>query len=118
MYLITAIRSDLTFSVSNCIRYMSNSNAKYYKALKRIWQYIRIIQNKDILYQSVEKSMLKDYVDSDWDDDYITKKLTTDYIFLFDLASISWSSRLQKSVTLNSCEAEYITLKETAKKLI
>ena len=65
MYLITAIKSDLAFSISNCARYISNSNAEHYKVLKRIWQYIRTTQNKDILYQSVEKSILKDYVDSD-----------------------------------------------------
>ena len=61
---MTAIKSDLAFLINNCVKYMSNFNTEHYKALKRIWQYIKIIQNKDILYQSVEKSMLKDYINS------------------------------------------------------
>ena len=39
-------------------------------------------------------------------------------MFLVENTSISWSSKLQKSVALSFCEAEYMTLKEAAKELI
>ena len=118
MYLMTATRPDLAFSVSNCARYMSNPNEEHFKALNRIWQYVRTTQNKGLLYKSSNKPKLIGYVDSDWGGDYTTKKSTTGYIFLFGSAPISWSSRLQKSVALSSCEAEYMALKEATKELI
>ena len=36
MYLMTSTRLDLAFSVDNCVRYMSNSSAKHFKAVERI----------------------------------------------------------------------------------
>ena len=33
MYLMTATRPDLTFSVGNCARYMSNPSQEHFKAL-------------------------------------------------------------------------------------
>ena len=36
MYLMTSIRFDLIFSIDNCARYMSYSNAKHFKVVKRI----------------------------------------------------------------------------------
>ena len=61
---------------------------------------------------------MKRYVDSDWGGDYTTRKSTTGYIFLLSKTSVSWSSKLQKSVAISSCEAEYMALKEAAKELI
>ena len=36
MYLMIVIRSDLTFSISNCARFMSNSSEEHVKVLQRI----------------------------------------------------------------------------------
>lgn len=120
MYLMTATRPDLAFSVSNCARYMSNPSEEHYKALNRIWQYVRTTQNKDLLYHISDEEALSliGYVDSDWGGDYTTRKSITDYLFTFGNTPISWSSKLQKSVAISSCEAEYMALKEAAKELI
>jgi hypothetical protein len=115
---MTATRSDLAFSVSNCARYMSNSSQDHFKALNRVWQYVRTTAHSDLLYNNSSRPELTDYVDSDWGGDYSTRKSITDYLFMFEKTSVSWSSRLQKSVALSSCEAEYMTLKEAVKELI
>ena len=36
MYLMTAIRLDLTFAVDNCARFMSNSSSEHFKTIERI----------------------------------------------------------------------------------
>ena len=120
MYLMTATRPDLAFSVSNCARYMSNPSEEHYKALNRIWQYVRTTQNKGLLYNISDEEALSliGYVDSDWGGDYTTRKSTTGYLFTFGNTPISWSSKLQKSVAISFCEAEYMALKEAAKELI
>ena len=65
MYLMTATRPDIAFSVCNCARFMSNSNQKHFNALKRIWQYVKTTSNKGLLYESSDILTLKSYVDSD-----------------------------------------------------
>ena len=102
MYLMTATKSNLTFSINNCAKYMSNSSEEHHKTLNRIWQYVRITQNKELLYNisNEEALSLIEYVDNDWENDYIIRKSITDYLFTFDNTSISWSSKLQKSVAI------------------
>ena len=97
---------------------MSNPSEEHFKALNRIWQYIRTTQNKGILYKGDLEPSIDGYIDSDWGGDYSTRKSTTGYIFLIGNSPISWSLKLQKSVALSSCEAEYMALKEASKELI
>jgi len=119
MYLMTATRPDIAFSVSNCARFMSNPNKEHFNALNRIWQYVKTTKNKGLLYESSDDFLtLKGYVNSDWGGDFTTRKSTTGYLFLLGNAPISWSSKLQKSVAISSCEAEYMALKEAAKELV
>jgi hypothetical protein len=44
-----------------------------------------------------------------------TRRSTTGYLFLIGRTAISWKSKLQKTVALSSCEAEYMTLKDAIK---
>ena len=97
---------------------MLNSSKEHYSALNWIWQYIKTTKNRGILYKSSNIPELVGYVDSDWGGDYTTRKSTTGYIFLLGNSSISWSSKLQKSVAISSYEIEYMTLKEASKELI
>ena len=50
--------------------------------------------------------------------DYPTRKSTTGYLFRLGNTAISWSSKLQSTVALSSCEAEYMALKEAVKELL
>ena len=49
----------------------------------------------------------------------ISRKSTTGFIYLLgsdkNKTAISWNSKLQKTVALSSCEAEYMALKEAIK---
>jgi hypothetical protein len=45
----------------------------------------------------------------------MTRRSTTGYISLFRGGPIAWQSRLQKTVALSSCEAEYMALREAIK---
>lgn len=52
--------------------------------------------------------MLSGYSDSDWAGDHDTRRSTSGYDFNVGCAVISWSSKLQSTVALSSCEAEYV----------
>jgi ribonuclease HI len=94
---------------------MSNPSIEHFNALNKIWRYLAKTAKYSLIYQSDQKPLLKGYCDADWGGDYDTRKSTTGYIFLFGNTAISWSSKLQKTVALSSCEAEYMALKEAIK---
>ena len=119
MYLMTKTRPDIAFAVNCCARYMSNPNATHFRALDRIWKYLAGTVDLSLVYNSSEiRSKLGGLTDSDWGGDYPTNRSTTGYLFYYANAPVSWSSRLQKTVALSSCEAEYMGLKEGIKEYV
>ena len=117
MYLMTSTRPDLSFAIGQCARFMSNPAPEHFKALNRIWQYLNYSKNLTLRF-CPQKLSLQGFVDADWGGDYTTRKSTTGYLFLFGGSAVSWSSKLQKTVALSSCEAEYMALKEGIKEQI
>ena len=94
---------------------MSNFSKKHYSTLNQIGQYIKTIKNRNMFYKSNNRPGLINYVNSDWDNDYIIRKSTTKYI---KNNFISWLLKLQKSVAISLCEVEYMILKEVFKELM
>ena len=58
------------------------------------------------------------FSDSDWEACEDTWRSTSGYVFLLGGAAVSWSSRKQKSVSLSSCEAEYVAACEATREAI
>ena len=118
IYLTILTRPDLVYAVNLCARFMQNPNQDHFKYLDRIWQYLNYTKAYSLVYQSKPNQnnslKLEGYCDSDWGGDY-TRKSTTGYLFLLDKNIVSWNSRLQKTIALSSCEAEYMALKEAVK---
>ena len=99
---------------------MSNPNKSHYTALERIWKYLVFTTDYTLEYTknlSVPFSLIG-YADADQGGDLVYRKSTIGYIFTINNAPLSWASKLQKSVALSSCEAEYIALKEAVKEYI
>ena len=58
------------------------------------------------------------YTDSDWAGDLKTRRPTSGYLFNIGSGAISWSSKRQPTVSLSSCEAEYVAQTQAAKEAI
>ena len=119
IYLTTATRPDLAYPIGLLARFMSNPSPIHFKALNRVWQYLIYSKNFGLEYKFPSKSInLLGYSDSDWGGDY-SRKSTTGYTYLIGnnqfKTAISWNSKLQKTIALSSCEAEYMALKEAIK---
>ena len=121
MYLMTQTRPDISYALGVLARYMSNPSIHHFKAIKRLWGYIKRTRNYGLFYTSSTTlgiaPNLVGYCDSDWGGNLETRKSTTGYIYLLNNTPISWASKLQKTVALSSCEAEYIALTEAIKEL-
>jgi len=115
IYLMTTTRPDISYALGDCSRYMANPGPEHFKALDYIWRYLLGTQDYKLIYKGNTTPILIGYSDSDWGGDYPTRRSTTGYLFTFNDTVISWSSKLQKTIALSSCEAEYMALKETIK---
>ena len=109
---------------------MSNPSHEHFKAIDYLWGYLRYTQDFKLRYylnnQQQDLKLLQSTihlvgsVDSDWGGDYSNRKSTTGFIFTLEkekdfTSAISWQSKLQKTVALSSCEAEYMAYKEAFK---
>ena len=115
MYLMTKTRPDIAYHTGLLARYMANPSLEHRKWLNKLWLYISYTRDLGLNYQSELVEDLIGYCDSDWGGDIGTRRSTTGYIYLYRGAAIAWNSRLQRTVALSSCEAEYMALKEAIK---
>ncbi len=113
IYLGDKTRVDLAYYINLLARFMSNPGPLHEKLLTKLLSYLKGVPDLGLLYHS--KPTLVGYADADWGGDISTRRSTTGYLFLFMNSPISWNSRLQRTVALSSCEAEYMALKEAIK---
>ena len=135
IYLTIYTRVDLAFRVGQLARFMSNPSSDHFQALNDVWAYLNTTKSYAIGFSMFNKqSTLNDlniigYTDADWGGDIATRKSTSGYINLLSSKlnkdykgsitfPISWNSKLQKTVALSSCEAEYMAYKESFKETI
>ena len=98
-------------------RFMSNPKRKHWEAVKWILRYLRGSSSLVSIFRKYELG-LQGYVDADNGGDVENKKSTSEYIYTFEGTAICWVSRLQKIVTLSSCEALYVAITEATNKMI
>ncbi|RVW61470.1 Retrovirus-related Pol polyprotein from transposon TNT 1-94 [Vitis vinifera] len=64
------------------------------------------------------KLKLQGYVDANFAGNIDSRKSTTGFVFTLGGTAISWTSNLQKIVTLSTTEAEYVAATEAGKEMI
>ena len=80
-------------------------------------QYLKATKTLDIMYNKEEGSnlIIKSYFNSNWASDNITKKSTSDFIFMLNRGPVSGCSKKPVMVALLLTEAEYVVLTLVAK---
>jgi len=61
---------------------------------------------------------MRAYADSDWASDVDDRKSCSGNVIMLAGGPISWESKKQKSVTLSTMEAEYMSLSEVCKEIV
>ena len=117
MYAMLGTRPDIAYAVSVVSRYAAKPIQAHQSAVTRFFRYLRKTINYVLVFRG-ELAQLTGYSDSDWAGDYDTRKSTSGYVFSIGSAVISWSSKLQPTVALSSCEAEYIGQTNAAKEAL
>jgi hypothetical protein len=60
-----------------------------------------------LFYEVSTKLQVHGYVNVDWAGSISDKRSTSDYMFFFGSAAVTWSSKKQPTIALSSTEAEY-----------
>ncbi|CAM9774525.1 unnamed protein product, partial [Heterosigma akashiwo] len=107
---VAALKATLKKNYSVMTNY---PEAKHFAAAGRVFKYLKGSGNKSIKLGG--GTILRAYCDADFFTDRIDGKSVTGYIVFLGDSPVVWTSRLQKSVTTCTTEAEYLALGECAK---
>lgn len=117
MYAMLGTRVDIAYSVSFLNRFLRNPGPQHIRATKRIMRYLRGTRKLELTFRGDLKPLVG-YTDSDWAGDLETRRSTSGYLFNIGSGAISWSSKRQPTVSLSSCEAEYVAQTQATKEAI
>ena len=118
MFLQTATRPDLSFSVNQVARFMHDPREPHWVAVKRILRYLVHSQELKLVYNKKKPNQLVGYADASFANDVTDRKSTSGYAFMTNGGAVSWRSRKQKLVTSSAMEAEYVSLYDATKEAL
>ena len=112
MYLASATRPDISFSVSKLSRFVSNPGDVHWHALERIMSYLKGTASYGLHYTGYPR-VLEGCSDANWISDADELKATSGYVFTLGGAAVSWKSSKQTILTMSTMEAELTALYTT-----
>lgn len=119
MFLAVVSRPDLAYAVNSVSKFLNNHGESHWRAVKRIFAYLKGTSGYGIKYQRSETaSDLVGFSDADYAGDLETRRSTTGYIFQLAGGPITWASQRQKLVTLSTTESEYVAASAASREAI
>jgi hypothetical protein len=118
-YLEKATRSDISFSVHQCARFVSDPKREHGEAVRWLGRYLKGTRDKGTIMRPMAKKDLEVFVDAsfcgDWDStnaaaDRDTARSRHGYIINYAGCPLLWKSQLQTEIALSSTESEYTGL--------
>ena len=121
LYLALYSRPDILYPIISCARFASKPDKSHFIALDDIWKYLNkyprlaLVLNCDIPFLY---NFIKGYSDASWASDLTERKSFSGYCFYIYNSLISWACCKQKTISLSSCEAEFVGLREANKEAL
>ena len=103
LWLANMTRVDIAYSASQLARFMSNPGPSHFKAAIRVLVYLRDTADRALVMRPDPVRGLESFVDSSW----ATKFSCSGGMFFYYGCLFHWFSKMQRSVTLSSAEAEF-----------
>nr|GEZ65964.1 zinc finger, CCHC-type [Tanacetum cinerariifolium] len=107
MYAMTSTRSDIAYAVGKLSRFTSNPSRQHWKAITRVFKYLRGTMNYGLSYVGYP-SVLEAYSDASWINHVEDSSSTSGWVFLLGGGAISWASKKQTCITSSTIESEFV----------
>jgi hypothetical protein len=105
---LTAIRSDIQFTVGLCARFQSSPRSSHRTIVQQIFRYLKHTPEFEIWYSASSSLDLVGFSDANFVGCGIDRKSTSGTCHFLGSSLICWSSQKQSSVAQSITEAEYV----------
>ncbi|KAI0993873.1 hypothetical protein K3495_g14311 [Podosphaera aphanis] len=112
MYACTGTRPDLAHTVTLLSQFSSCPSQIHLAAANRVLRYLKGTSDWLLNFPIANDSILHGYPDSSHGNFIDDRKSCSGYLFRLGEASISWSSKKQKTTALSTTEAEYMAISD------
>ncbi|GJW78375.1 zinc finger, CCHC-type containing protein [Tanacetum coccineum] len=116
MYAMTSTRLDIAYVVGRLSRFTSNLNRQHWKAITRVFKYLRGTKDYGLSYVRYP-SVLEGYSDANWINHVEDSSSTSGWVFLLGGGAISWASKKQTCITGSTMESKFIALDAAGKEV-
>ncbi|GJX35908.1 putative ribonuclease H-like domain-containing protein [Tanacetum coccineum] len=114
MYATHCTRPDIAYVVCKLSRYTSNPSQDHWKAIGRIFGYLKRTRQLALYYDRFP-AVLEGYSDASWITGSSDSKSTTGWIFTLGGGAVCWGSKKQTCITHSTMEAEFLALAAAGK---
>jgi hypothetical protein len=118
MYIAIGTRLDIAHAVQQLCRHLDCYGPTHWDAAKRVVQYLKGTHDLKLILGGDHPARLLGFTDSNFANCPNTRRSVSGYCFTLGSGAITWSAHQQKTVSLSTCEAEYIAASDAAKELV
>lgn len=118
MYCALATRPDLAQTLSILSKYNSCPREQHWRAVKRVFRYLKGTMDFGLVYRKVNEPKLVCYTDADWAGDHENRRSISGMVSFLSTGPISYKSQQQPVVAMSTTESEYIAAAVAIKELI
>ncbi|GJS14589.1 zinc finger, CCHC-type containing protein [Tanacetum coccineum] len=111
---VQCTRPDIAYVVGRLSRFTSNPSRQHWKAITRVFKYLRGTMNYGLSYMGYP-SVLEGYSDASWINHVEDSSSTSGWVFLLGGGAISWASKKQTCITGSTMESEFVALAAAGK---
>jgi len=117
MYLAIGTRPDIAHSVQQLCHHLDCYGPIHWEAAKRVMRYLKGTRDLKLVLGGEHPARLLGFTDSDFANCPDTQRSVSGYCFTLGSGLITWSARQQKTISLSTCEAEYVAASDAAKEV-
>jgi hypothetical protein len=117
MYLAIGTRPDIAYAVQQLCKFLDCYGPVHWEAAKRVVRYLKGTRDTVLVLGGDHPARLIGYTDSDLASCVDTRRSVSGYCCTLGSGMVTWSARQQKTVSLSTCEAEYVAASEAASEL-
>lgn len=108
----------ISFAVNDLSRFNLKHCEPHWKAVKRVFRYLRGTMDYKLTYKSDAEMHLSIYTDADWGSESDSRRSCSGYAVMLAGGAVGWQSKRQPIIALSSTEAEYIALSSAVKEAL